>query len=216
MQSAFRDSVVVIVGWKWLRISTHFPPFFKNNFSMRLKVALPHFPRRSSLCVAFSQAPLMTSEHDKWSWCDAMSGKPKWLWGSELPKPTQHTRHSNLRLRRWREREKEESKAVSFQVWYETLNRIYLSLLVQVPSEPWIFCKTLLTTTGHRSELNSAARDLGLRKLLKPWNIHAAEHLLSSWCACRLVWCRQVTPAAGWLTDVGRDSPWVRSMGFKC
>lgn len=75
---------------------------------------------------SFSQAPLMTSEHDKWSWCDGMCGRPKWLWGSELPKPTQHTRHSNLRLRRWRERG--EKKAVKLSHFRPGM-RIYIAFI---------------------------------------------------------------------------------------
>lgn len=162
MSSAFRgDSVAAVVGWKWLSQHTFSSSsFFKLPYEIKggTSTFSPQIlSLRGFFFFFFSRAPLMTSEHDKWSWCDGMCGKPKWLWGSELPKPTQRARHSNLRLRRWRERERGGggSKVVSFQAWYENLHRFYLSLLVEVPSEAWIFCKTLLTTTGRGSELKT-------------------------------------------------------------
>lgn len=195
--------------------SQHTFPLFFFKFQYEIKGGTSTFsPQILSLRGFFAG-----STDDQWTWQVILVWWHVWETKAtlRLRAPQTDATHTPLQSEASQmKREKEESKVVSFQAWYETLNRIYLSLLVQVPSKPWIFCKTLLTTTGHRSELNSAAWDLGLRKLLKPWNIHAAEHLLSSWCACRLVWCRQVTPAAGWLTDVGRDSPWVRRMGFKC
>lgn len=220
MSSAFRgDSVVAIVGWKWL--SQHTFSSLLLNFSTRLKVALPHFPRRSSLCVAFFffrrlhwWPANMTSDPGVMACVGNQSGfearsSPNWrnthatpIWGY-----ADEERGG-----------KKGSEVVSFQAWYENLHRFYLSLLVEVPSEAWIFCKTLLTTTGHRSELKLSSVRPGTQKAPKRPETYMQHNIC--WAAGVLagpVWCRQVTPAAaGWPTDVGRDSPWVNGTAFKC
>lgn len=64
--------------------------------------------------------------------------------------------------------------------------------------------KTLLTTTGQKHELYSAVwNHEDIQSLSNTINRHATEHLFSSWRAWHLVWCRQVSSAAGWLTDAG-------------
>lgn len=42
-----------------------------------------------------------------------------------------------------------------------------------------------------------------IQRLSNSINWHATEHLFGCWRAWHLVWCRQVSSAAGWLTDAG-------------
>lgn len=63
-------------------------------------------------------------------------------------------------------------------------------------------CWPLLVKNMNYSQRRGDRADI--QRLSNSINRHATEHLFGSWRAWHLVWCRQVSSAAGWLTDVGR------------
>lgn len=63
-------------------------------------------------------------------------------------------------------------------------------------------CWPLLVKNMNYSQRRRDRADI--QRLSNSINRHATEHLFGSWRAWHLVWCRQVSSAAGWLTDAGR------------
>lgn len=130
--------------WKW---QSAYIFFFFSHFSMKIKMALPQFPHRSELGVAFFAG----STDDQWTW-QVILVRNRSDFGAQSSPNRRNTRATPIWGLADEEREKKRAKLSLFRPGTETLNHISLSLLVQVPREPWIFCKTLLTTIGHNSE----------------------------------------------------------------